>query len=337
MNNFTYINQDTWLEDRNKGIGASDIPILCGASNFMTPYELWEIKTSKAQQKITDETQILLDAGHEQEPITLYRFLKNKVNDKFAKKILKYHYENKKIPEIEKTYLFTEFKYNDFMFAHPDMIYFDGHSYTNIEAKFIEHKGNEWDFDDLTENGIPFKVYLQVQFQMMCTGLNKTIVCANYHGSQHCEFPIKVNPDLFPKFIKICTDFWQLVEQKEPPQPNTFKDVQKLFPNKNFKSLLLPEDLEMETMFQKDKYNLLKQRIKKYEKEKDRIKTAVSTLMTNNNILQTANGEQIARIVSKEKEKIKKLSLIKKDHPRIYKYLQKNNMIESKMVDRFYF
>ncbi len=326
MNPFTYINHDTWLEDRNKGIGASDIPILCNESNFMTPLDLWDQKINNTQPEIDDDLQKLFDAGHDQEPITLYRYLK-KQNQEIGYFIFNCYYDKKHIGTAGKIKLFTEFhhpNYN-FMFAHPDMI----HNDKNIEVKFVRHLGDEWNFDDLTQDGIPFKYYLQTQFQMMCTGLNKTIVLVNYAGVDFYEFEIFANEELFRKFEKICSDFWKLIENKEPPMPSNRADVRKLFPNRNFKALSLTGDMELQTILQKDRYSYLKKRIKQMEKEQEAIKTSVLSLMVNNNILQTAEGDQIASIKEFPVERIMGLKKIKSDHPKVYEYLQENKMINT--------
>lgn len=40
---------EAWRQARNKRIGASDVPIILGVSEFMTPYQLWEQKTGRAE------------------------------------------------------------------------------------------------------------------------------------------------------------------------------------------------------------------------------------------------------------------------------------------------
>lgn len=332
MNKFTYINQDTWLKYRTSGIGASEIPILCGENSFMTPLELWDIKTEKKEREVSESLQKLFDAGHEQEPITLYRFLKSR-DKKLADLVLKKHIEKKRIPKKYKCHLFTKFKYNDFMFCHPDMIWND----INIEAKYVKYKGEEWNFDDPSENGVPFKYYIQCQYQMLCTGLKKTILCVNYLGSDHYEFEIEANEELHETFKKLCFDFWQLVQKKEPPMPVSRQDVKKLFPNKNFKSLLLPEEIEIDTIMMKDRYQLLKEKISRMKKEQESIKSSVMSLMTEYNILQTSSGEQIAKITESKSEKIKALKKIKEENEGVYNYLKRKKVIENVETTRFYF
>lgn len=334
MNKYTFINQKTFQTDRNNGIGASDIPILCGESKFLTPLELWNQKANNETKEISEDLQKLFTAGNEQEMITLWRFLKSR-NDANTNSIFYNHLDNGNSKTVNYI-LFTRFQYNDYMFAHPDMVYFDGKKHINVEAKFVKYKG-EWDFNDLTENGIPFKYYLQVQYQMLCMGVNETIVCANYQGAENFYFPVKANKDLFPKFEKICADFWGLVQRKEPPMPQSRSDIKKLFPKRNFKSIIVPEDIEMETMMLKDRYSYLKQKATQIEKEKEKIKSSVMALLTQNDVLQTSEGEQIAKISSYTTERIKALKKIKEENQRIFKYLVRNKMIESSETTKLYF
>lgn len=46
-----YKNREEWLKGRTDGIGASESATIVGASNWMTPSELWEIKTGRRKPK----------------------------------------------------------------------------------------------------------------------------------------------------------------------------------------------------------------------------------------------------------------------------------------------
>jgi len=131
MNTFTYLNHNTFVQDRNKGIGASDMPILCKQSTFMTPYELWEQKLGKSTKEIKPDLQKLFDSGHYQEPITIHRYLKEfdiKLADKvmeamILKEPLKLGSANKSSIRNKGngTHIYTEFKHPKypFMYCHP--------------------------------------------------------------------------------------------------------------------------------------------------------------------------------------------------------------------------
>jgi len=326
MNPFTYLNPSSWLTERYQGIGASEIAILCHASKIMTPYELWEQKTTKKDIEQSEENKNLMEAGTSQEPLTIYRFLKNRNNPK-ADQIYIEHLE-KKVLVMSDIYLFTEFKYpgNEKLFCHPDLIIKVKNKWLNVEAKFVQHKGYEWNFNDLSENGIPQKHYLQCQFQMMITGIEKTILIANYQGVEFYEFPIEVNKELFPIMEKLSLDFLKLVEKKEPPMPTSRADVLKLFPKKTFKALTLTDELEAQTLIQKDIYDQNKKRMNHLKKANERIKADVMSLMADNNVLQTANGEQIAKYNETPSTKFNKIDFVR-DNKKLLNYCKKNKII----------
>lgn len=43
--------REDWLNHRSNGLGASEAAAVCGMSNWMTPTELWKLKTGKAKPK----------------------------------------------------------------------------------------------------------------------------------------------------------------------------------------------------------------------------------------------------------------------------------------------
>jgi len=333
MNNFTHINHDKFESSRGTGIGASEISILCGHSTFKTPYELWLEKTGQKKFEPDEELKSLFLSGHHQEPITAYRYFEEQ-DKKLAESV--YMGMITKTPRIKENpiQIYTRFhhKKHDFMYCHPDIIDHD----LNVELKYALYS-KDFDINDLTESGIPFKYYLQIQYQMLCTGLKKSYLFLNKMGGNFYKFgPIIPNEEVFEQIEKLVYDFWQLVEKKEPPMPESRNDVKSMFPEKKFLAKTIPEDLELITIMQKDRYNIIKEKISKMKKEQDKIKTNISALMTDNNVLQTVEGDIIAKISSSKSEKIKALSKIKKDNPEIYNYLLEKGMIEQKENERMY-
>ena len=47
----TFATREEWLAGRVQGIGASDAAATCGMSPWMTPVELWKLKTGAEQAK----------------------------------------------------------------------------------------------------------------------------------------------------------------------------------------------------------------------------------------------------------------------------------------------
>jgi predicted phage-related endonuclease len=340
-----YINHDTFIQDRINYIGASDIPILCPElvhNNSITPLELYYEKRGEQEREITPELQQLFDAGHEQENITLYNFLKTHDPDLADKARLK-HLQKKNLSKKGNIHIFTEF-IDGVMMAHPDLIW----NNTNVEMKFIKHKGDEWNFyykkvgdkyggaDD-----IPFKYFLQCQFQMMLTGCKETILCANYHGAEHYYFRFKAMKEFFYPLKNKAITFMQRVKEGTPVLPETLSDAKKLWPKKNKKAITLPNDSDEEKEFllmvqmQKDRKKTLKKRIKNYEAEIDKMNATVSALLIDNNVLYAPDGTQLAKVSEYSYPKVKSLSELKKTdikkYNRFMKYVEKNEML--KMVD----
>lgn len=333
-----YLNKNTWLKDRHHFVGASEVPILCGESTFKTPLELWDEKVNQTKPKISDELQTLFDAGKDQEPITLYRFLKKR-NHPMAEKVLINHYQNKKLSDKD-IFLFTEYTHKDII-AHPDMIFKMDGELINVEAKYVKYNSSEWNlhYDDEygTQDDIPFKYYIQVQAQMLATGTKKTILCANFQGSDHYEFMIESNEEIFSTIEKLTTDFMDRVRAKEPVMPTTRSDWKKLFPNNNKTALTLPDEISIETALMKDRFSMIKKRMKTLKKEEDNIKTSILSLMANNSVLQTSGGETLASITEYNSEAIIALSKLKKDKPKVYAYLKKNECLYTNEITRLNF
>jgi predicted phage-related endonuclease len=333
MNDFIYINHEDFQKDRHAGIGASDIPILAGASDWTTPYELWKEKRGNGQREISESLQALFEAGHYQEPIAIHKYLKEH-DEKLADQVYTKYTKKENFQKTSPVQIFTRFyhKEHPFMFCHPDLIY----NNKNIEVKFSRYS-SDFDTHDLSEEGIPFKYYLQTQYQMLCTGLTESQLVLNFCGSDFYTYgPIEANEEVQEKLEKLAFDFWQLVINDEPPMPTTRSDVMDLFPDKKMLAKTIPEELEIITILQKDRYNVLKKRCSDAKKEMDRIKATVTSLMIDNNVLQTQDGDQICKISVSKSEKIKKLSEIKKDHADIYETLKGKKLIDETITERVY-
>src|SRR5271169_2524222 len=57
---------EEWLEHRKQYRNASESPIVLGLSPWMTPYQLWELKTGRTQPV---EANVAMKHGTEMEPI----------------------------------------------------------------------------------------------------------------------------------------------------------------------------------------------------------------------------------------------------------------------------
>lgn len=77
-----YKNRAAWLADRWRSIGASEIAVICGASNMSTPQELWAQKTKKWRGKdISAKPEVAYGTEAEQ---YLRRLFELKFKDSYA-------------------------------------------------------------------------------------------------------------------------------------------------------------------------------------------------------------------------------------------------------------
>jgi len=346
-----YLNHKTWLNDRKKYIGASDIPVLCQDNERFsetTPLDLYMEKRGEKEREISEELQNLFDAGHDQENIAIYRFLKKHDHDIAQKTQIK-HLQKKNMPKNGHVHIFTEFK-KDCMIAHPDMIW----KKKNIEIKFVRYKSDGWNFyytkegkEYGTGEDIPFKYWLQCQFQMMLSGTKETILCANVQGSDFYYFRFNAEKTVFPILQKKASDFMNLVKSGTPPMPITRNDNKILFPDKNYKAMTLPVDTPEDKEFllmiqlQKDEYKNIGKRIKNLSERKEKIKSNIMSIMTDYNVLYDNEGSKLASISEYETERVKTLNQVKKEMPEKYKriksYFEKYGLIKKSNTVRLSF
>lgn len=302
MNNFTYLKDKNFSHGRNY-IGASDVPTLAllNLKYGQTPYGLWEVLTGRAEPWAgNDRTKV----GKLIEPLILsmsleeLKILNSKEKNKFL--YLAYKENNK----FKKNHLFTEFVCPDYPFikSHPDLI--NTKHEIGIEAKasgYFGSKRNEdlnygYDLEDLTANGIPSSVYLQVQTQMMCAKVNKWYVGAFLDGvfKLYTVASHKKNQE---KILATCEKFWRCVEKDEPPKPESWKDVVKIFPNIDIESKTVLGGEELEKIEKaKDRKKYLSNRIKKHEAEIDDIKKGVGIAMGESKYLESSEGIKLGSV-----------------------------------------
>lgn len=205
---------DAWHEWRNAGIGSSDAPIIMGVSEFMTPYELWEIKTGIAKREETSN--FIQDLGNEIEPIARAR----------------YELEC----DIDMPPILCEHK--EFPFLRASM---DGGNFEAMRGLEIKYVGVN-DFALICDGGIPEKYFPQVMHQFLVTGF-KEIDLYGYSVPRDSEKhmgkgkALRCVPDL--EYIKKLFDaevsFWEKVSTKTPP-PFIDKDF-KLIRTKGAKAI----------------------------------------------------------------------------------------------------
>lgn len=336
MNAITRLNDKDFSKGR-RYIGASDVPTLAlmTLKYNQTPLSLWEVKTGRADPFRGNER---TRAGKELEPIVL----KWGIDKMFDTKDVDSRELMLKFVKGRDYLTFralTESRHDrGYIVAHADLVDVDRPFI--MEAKtagfFGAHRKEDinygYDMDDLSANGIPSSVYLQVQTQLLCYDIREAYVSAMMDTGVHRLYgPITAHKKTQEKILAICERFWWHVEKDTPPKPEIWTDVVKLNPilDAESKTVVGGED-ETKVKEMKARAVALRKRSKEIESELDDIKNAVGLIIGGNKYLESSSGESMATAFDVVKNNVSEKKL-KEAHPKWHKKLQKEGIItESK-------
>jgi putative phage-type endonuclease len=212
-----------WHNYRNKGIGGSDVSVLCGINKYKSAVELWMEKTGQIEPKEAGEAAYW---GTVMEPIIRKEFARRtNLKVKIVKAILKH-------PK------------HSFMLANVDGVIKDAICGECIfEAKTASvFKQNDWEDDK-----IPEEYMLQIQHYMAVTGYNRTFIAVLIGGNQFKCKSIERDDELIEMIIRLEADFWDHVLNNTPPELDgsqaSSELLSRLYPESdNNHKIILPEE-----------------------------------------------------------------------------------------------
>lgn len=240
-----------WLEMRQQGIGASDAPAVVGLSQWSTPLEIFLRKTGQlAEKEQTDAMRM----GHLLEPVIWTRFG-----------------ELTKIPIVQRPVGLIAHQTHRFMLATPDAFVRP----ENEDLQVGESKTTSWrrsvELGDSPED-VPTDWMIQVQQQLAVTDLEVGRLAVLLDGRTLLNFRIERNQNLIDALIEAETEFWERVQNNDPPPPNFQHEsmpklIKALFGNVSDHRVV---DLSEEAVAAVDNAVRLKAQIKEAEKELER-------------------------------------------------------------------
>jgi putative phage-type endonuclease len=190
------LSRENWLKYRNLGIGGSDAAVVCGASKYKSPLELWQEKTG---QKAPDDAGEAAYWGTKLESLVRDEFtLRSGIKVIPAKQILR----SKDYP---------------FMLANLDGVCrCPIHGRCIFEAKTASaYKAGEWE-----GASVPQEYVLQIQHYLCVTGFDGAYIAALIGGNSFQWKFIKRDEELISMLIKYERSFWMHVEDDVPPPPD---------------------------------------------------------------------------------------------------------------------
>lgn len=318
---------------RASGVGSSDIPVLAGLQrrHGSTTLKLWEQKTGRTPPWDGNER---TRVGHDLEAYVLYRFIESRYGEDVADTFYHAKLRDKSSGPFK---AMTEARHPErkYCLAHADLVV-DGAYFAEfdqksnswviditrnsdpylIEAKVVGLMAGKrregqiftgYDIEDKTAQGIPDAVYLQVQWQLYCYDIKTAYVAALIDNQYHEWGPIDADARVQERCLALAERFWRLVEQDIAPAPETWDDVQRLFPEQVQETATISGEDEATTreMVARDKALLAKQA--DIKDERDDIKNAIGVLLGKNSVLANAEGD----ILATSKEIVKKSYTVK--------------------------
>ncbi len=215
--------RDEWLKFRNRGIGGSDVSVICGVNKYKSPVELWMEKTGQIEPKEAGEAAYW---GTILEPI---------IRDEFSKR-------SGMEVALERSIL--QHPYHSFMMANLDGIVID--PVKNCTCVFEAKTANQFSAGDW-ELDVPEGYQLQVQHYMAVTDYTGTYIAVLIGGNQFRYYYIERDDEMIGLLIMLEKHFWDCVIKKIPPKIDGSKAsselLNRLYPQGKSKTVIpLPED-----------------------------------------------------------------------------------------------
>jgi len=185
-----------WLEERRKGIGASDAAAVCGATPWRTPLEVYLDKTGQLVDKPMTAAQrigLLLEPAVSQ----LYE-------DATGRKLV--------IPPASQVSAD-----HPVIRANPDRMTDDG--VINVQLKTAGFRTDEWGETGTDE--VPMHYLIQVQHEMIVTGQKMSHLAVLFlQTREFAYYVIEAYNQLQTDIITVEEDFWRdFVLKQTPPEP----------------------------------------------------------------------------------------------------------------------
>jgi putative phage-type endonuclease len=208
---------------RKSGLGATDCAAVMGLSPYKTPFELWLVKTGRAEEEaILNDSRLRLRHAHEETIAREYA----------AQRDVKLRRANQTI-------------YHDrlpYMLCHLDRVVIG-------ERKIIECKSSSgflrqvWGESGSDE--APLHYILQVQHQLACSGYDDADLAALIDIDDYRIYPLPRNEKIIAKIESECERFWhEHVLADIPPAPTNRADLKLMFPQNNGKFITATPDIE---------------------------------------------------------------------------------------------
>ncbi len=298
MNRYTKIRD--FHGARAKGVGSSDIPVLALLMKQYgsTPYKLWRVKTGRDAPWGGNQATWW---GHQLEGLVLKEWVSDQYDPETAKIFYRNYLHRRSTGSLK---VYTSARHPDYKFAlaHADLIIKEDAGLIT-EAKthsfFAARRDDDPDFgyspDDRSQEGIPAALFLQVQWQLFCYGIRQAMAAVLINTNDYREYgPITADKKTQEQCLVLAQKFWWHVENDQEPKPETWADVQKMFPQPTQTTAMVGGEDEMAARLMIEQWHKAGRGIDKLKAKREDIKNALGLWIGENSVLTTAEGVKLA-------------------------------------------
>lgn len=206
-------NKDHWLEMRSRNLNSTEISCLFGCNPYLTEFELWHKKKEPKADVIASNER--MDWGNA---------LENAIATEAARKMNWSIEPFKEYLYLKDAKLGSSF---DYIFAPINGGYSTLLEIKNVDSlaynkNWIEHSGpNE---DGLFDIEAPLHIEMQVQHQMLVSGMSEAYICALVGGNTLKLTHRKANKNIEEAILRKAEQFWISIDENKPPKIDYEKD-----------------------------------------------------------------------------------------------------------------
>lgn len=306
---------DRQLKDRNKGLGGSEALAYCGKDARCTPLQLYLRKIGEAGERPSNDMR--QEFGHRLEGV---------VRDWLAEKIGRSIW----IPPdtvVSKNYSFMFGNLDGYLYPSeftPIEILENGKYFFDLTlGEIVEIKTADKyladEYGDAGSDLIPIRHVLQVTHYMIVTRATRAHIGVLIGGNDARHYIVEYDPELGEMLIENARAFWQLVENRTPPDPITLHDMDKRWHARIEKNVEITTDIVMDV----ESYRSLNAQRRGLDKELETIEFRIKNHMQDASALTNLNGDVLAtwREQTRESVDTKKMA---ENYPEIVSQFQKS-------------
>jgi putative phage-type endonuclease len=255
------------LEERKKGLFATDAAPALGLSKYRSPVQVWMEKTGNPMPFEESEA---MKMGLVMQPV-IARLYENKYETRLKdlEGVTLWH------PKIE------------FMGSHFDYVTRDNK--TLVEIKNF-HPARQKEFGEDGSDDVPMDCLVQVVHEAIVFGVTRVDLAVLFGGQSFKVYPITINADTAAMVIEREEKFWRQVVEREAPAPIDPEETRRLFPKDNGQAVMASSEV----------YHVVKQlaalkgQIKEAEALEDRLLTQIQSAMGEAAVLASPDGDILA-------------------------------------------